>query len=379
MMLATLWEDIAQSCAFAGGAVREAFVGFAQSCAAMRLQGPIARSATVVAIAVVLAAVAASAAHVENIWWVVISAFMSVRSSSRPAALKLGLLRIAGTVAGAALALLLMDWIAYDMAACYLVLFAVVCVGILGFNVSRYALAWLFLSITFNLVVLSSLDDPSITLTLAGDRIGEFVVGTSIAVGVAFVFASVDPAPATVSRGWSGLLTTDIQITLHAIRSGLAVMVIPMLWSWFALPGASTTAITVVGIMAAPVLADTRETHAQVLVKGLQRIVGCLIAGIYSLFALGFNLDTMLPWLLGLAAGTWVFAYVQSDATRVRDVGTQAAIVMIMTFVQGTGPPSSVIPGITRLAGMFLGLVILFIITTLIGPPRARAAQATAH
>ncbi|HEX3350955.1 MAG TPA: FUSC family protein [Acetobacteraceae bacterium] len=378
-MPATLWEDIAQSCAFAGGAVREAFVGFAQSCAAMRLQGPIARSATVVAIAVVLAAVAASAVHVENVWWVVIGAFMSMRSP-RPAALKLGLLRIAGTVGGAALALLLMDWIAYDMAACYLVLFAVVCVGILGFNLSRYALAWLFVSITFNLVVLSSLDDPSITLTLAADRIGEFVVGTSIAVGVAFMFASADPAPPpTVSRGWSGLLTTDIQITRHAIRSGLAVMVIPILWSWFALPGASTTAITVVGIMAAPVLADPRETHAQALVKGLQRIVGCLIGGIYGLFALGFNLDTMLPWLLGLAAGTWVFAYVQSDATRVPDVGTQAAIVMIMTFVQGTGPPSSVIPGITRLAGIFLGLVILFIITTLIGPPRARAAQATAH
>jgi uncharacterized membrane protein YgaE (UPF0421/DUF939 family) len=73
--------------------------------------------------------------HLPDVRWAAISGFISTQAT-RPASLQKGLLRIAGTAAGAALSLVLAGWLAYDQLAGCLALFVVSSIGILAVNVS---------------------------------------------------------------------------------------------------------------------------------------------------------------------------------------------------------------------------------------------------
>ena len=69
-----------------------------------------------------------------------------------------------------------------------------------------------------------------------------------------------------------------------------------------------------------------------------------------------------------LGAGVWISCYIQTSERGVGNIGTQAAIVLIITLVQGWAPPTSILPGIERFAGMAAGLTILLVVTMLIWP-----------
>jgi hypothetical protein len=49
--------------------------------------------------------------------------------------------------------------------------------------------------------------------------------------------------------------------------------------------------------------------------------------------------------------------------------------VFITTLIQGWGPPSSILPGIERLAGITGGLLILLAVTLLTAPSRPAATS----
>ena len=59
-------------------------------------------------------------------------------------------------------------------------------------------------------------------------------------------------------------------------------------------------------------------------------------------------------------------------------IGTQAALVLIMTLVQGWGPPDSILPGIARFAGMMAGLGILMIVSLIFWPPPPKSVPTPA-
>jgi hypothetical protein len=88
------------------------------------------------------------------------------------------------------------------------------------------------------------------------------------------------------------------------------------------------------------------------------------------------NFSIVLSWLSALAGGVWLFAYLQHGTHDATYVGTQAGVVFIITLVQGSGPPESILPGIDRLAGVSLGLLILFLAIFLIGSPAAASGLA---
>src|SRR5215217_5017813 len=50
-------------------------------------------------------------------------------------------------------------------------------------------------------------------------------------------------------------------------------------------------------------------------------------------------------------------------------VGTQAGIVLIMTMVQGNGPPLTLAPGVERFVGIFFGLLIVMLVVLVTHPP----------
>ncbi len=60
--------------------------------------------------------------------------------------------------------------------------------------------------------------------------------------------------------------------------------------------------------------------------------------------------------------------HVQTSQRGVGYVGTQAALVFIVTLVQSAGPPSSIMPGVDRFAGITCGLAILLIVSVALWP-----------
>jgi uncharacterized membrane protein YccC len=119
-------------------------------------------------------------------------------------------------------------------------------------------------------------------------------------------------------------------------------------------------------VLAVPVLAD-RPLHDRMMIeRALHRFLGCLVGGGVGLVLIAVPLTDFVWWLCALAAGTWLFAYIQGSARGIGYFGTQAAVVFMMTLVQGEGPPNSILPGLNRLAGIIIGVATLFFVTMLL-------------
>ncbi len=343
----------------------------------VRPAGPRARQATIAALSVGISVTFALLGHMDMPWWAGISGFMSVQAT-RPGSIQRAILRIAGTIAGAAAALAIAPFAIHDHVAGSLFLFAAAAVGMLGSLVSPHAYAWLFFAITANLVVLLSINDPASTLHFALYRVGEVTMGSLAALLVVTALApNTPPPPAPPAPGWSDLLGARWPAVLHAIRTGISVMLLPWAWSWFDLPGLSQMAVTVAAVMAVPVLSDHPLENGRLIAgRAVQRVLGCALGGIAALAALALSSGTFLPWILLLAAGVWLGSYVQTTARGVGYIGTQASIVWIMMIVQGWGPPDSILPGLDRLAGILAGLAILLVVSLLLWPAEPAPAPA---
>lgn len=341
---------------------------------AIEFTGDRARQTSITTLSVVLSVVIACAMHLPDVWWAAISGFMSTQPT-RPASIHKAALRVVGTAAGATMGLVLISWIAYDHFACLLVLFASATLGILGLTVSPHGYAWLFASITFSLVVLMSLADPTLAIGIAFFRALEVLIGSAVAVTIAIAVQDVGqethvPPP----PGWRDLFGHSWPAVLHALRGGVAVAMIPIAWSQFDLPDITAMAITMAAVLAVPVLADhPLDPDRHIVERAFQRLLGCFIGGLPALALLVLPLSEFLPWLLALAAGTWLFTYLQGNTRGFAYVGTQATLVFMMTLVQGEGPPASIMPGINRFVGILLGVSTLFVVCLILRLPKPGA------
>ncbi len=331
--------------------------------------GTRAQHATRATAAVILAVIVACAMSLPDAWWAAVSAGMSTMPT-RPASLEKGLLRIIGTMAGALSGYLLIGWIAYDHAACCLVLFAVSAIALYGMAVSPHGYAWMLFGITFNLVVLVSLNDPSQAFSVAVYRFLEVLVGTACALLVAILLApEADDTDAPVLPGWRDPFGAQWPAATYAMRSGVTVAVLPVIWNTFNLPGIATMATTVAAVMAVPMLpGHVLDDPARILSKAAYRLLGCFVGGVAGLAVLAVSPTVFSFWLALLAAGVWLFVWMQASTTGAGYVGTQAHMVYIVTLVQGQGPPESLLPGIDRFAGITLGVVTLLLVTALLRP-----------
>jgi uncharacterized membrane protein YccC len=354
------------------GAEARTIVGYieavGQEVSELKLSGPRALQAANAALAVTISTIAALALHLDNVWWAAISGFMSLQASL-PASLQKAVLRVIGTVAGAALAVVFVPWLAYDQVACCLFLMVVTTIGVLGVQVSPHGYAWLFTAITTNLVILMSLNHPLEAFHLAVYRVAEVLVGSAVAVLIASLMAPDGPPPIPSAPGWTDLLGARWPAVLHGVRSGITVALVPIVWSWFELTEVSQMAISVAAVMAVPILSDHPVNQGRLIVtRALHRMIGCFFGGVAALAALAIPLTDVLPWIAVLSAGVYIGTYVQQSARGIGYIGTQAGLVFIITLVQGFGPPSTIWPGIDRLGGMMGGLAILLIVSFLLWP-----------
>ena len=76
-----------------------------------------------------------------------------------------------------------------------------------------------------------------------------------------------------------------------------------------------------------------------------------------------------------IGGAVWVGMHIQVGPHGVGYVGTQAAFAFIITAIQGARPPSSIMPGIDRFAGITGGLAILMVISLLLWPSDRELAK----
>ena len=335
-------------------------------------RGPRARQCLMAAVTVVVSVQLAALAHLPDLWWAGISGFMSLQAT-HPASVRKSLLRVSGTAAGAVLAVLLLPFLAYDQVALALALWGFAALAILAFMVSPHGYAWLFLAITFILVLLLSMSDPLLVTHTAATRTAEVTIGSAVAVIVTWTLAeragpgAVAIPPPAPPPGWTGLLGVRFPVVLFALRGGFAVMLMPLLWRALELPSLAQMPVTVAAVMAVPVaIADPKGRDAVVLGRALQRLIGCFLGGAIGLLCLSLAVTDFASWLALLAAGVWVCSHVQASPRGIGYVGTQAAIALILTLVQGAGPPTSILPGIDRFVGVTSGLAVLLAVSALL-------------
>ena len=340
-------------------------------CFELTLTRPRARLALAAAFAVGAAILLALMLRLQNVYWAGISAFVCIQAS-QPQSVRKGLHRILGTVAGVALALLLFPVVASDHAATMLLLFCAGSSAILGSLVSRYSYAWLLGGITILMVVLGALDDPLQMLNLTFYRGSEIILGTSVALATAKILL---PPAATVARaapGWGSLLGANWYMLGHAVRAGIAVALVPVIWRVFELPDLSQMAISIGAVMAVPVLTGNAEEDRRAVVeRSALRLLGCLTGGGMGLLVLMTPLaSSFWTWLLLLMVGAAIGVEMETGRHGVQTIGIQAEVAFILTMTQGWGPAVSLLPAIDRVAGMIGAIALLLAVNFFFGPAK---------
>jgi len=331
------------------------------------------------ALSVALALLAALVLHSDEPWWAAITAWM-MTGISLGDALPKAIMRLVGSAAGAAAAVMILGLFAYDPLPFCLCLFAMSWAGLFGFAKSPHGYAWLITAITGNLVMLMALDQPQAAFTIAVNRVADVTIGAAATLLVTYLLPAVPDVPAARpatsatpfpllfwsrrhAREFDEWLRENWLLILHAYRGGLTVLVLPLLLNWLAPLGSSQLAVTSVAVMAIPTTAASEPDGRVVVERAVHRLVGCVLGALLGLLFLYGVGENLLVLLLLLMAGIWLASQIQSGNAGVGYIGNQAGIAFLLSMIQGQGPPVSPFPGIDRFAGIMAGLSVLLIIT----------------
>lgn len=352
-----------------GDMIGDTLVGYGRELAELGEDPVRTRQGIVAACSVMLATYLALLLEVQSPWWAAISGFMSLMSTGG-GSVRRGLLRLSGTAAGALLGFIMARWLPYDHFALYLFLAATTMLGVIAMQVSPHGLAWLFLTITSTMVLLDGLSNPEQSVTTAYYRLFEVGIGVTATIIVANLLQDWHREPPPQAPGWRHLLGAQWPAVLHGIRSAIAVDAVLAIWILIDLPEVAEMAITVAVVMSAPIVADAGGlgTRHAVAVRSLHRFMGCLLGGLMALGCLALDVDSFIWWLAMIGGAVWVGMQVQMGKHGVGYVGTQAAFVFIVTLIQGAGPPTSIMPGVDRFAGIVGGLGILLVVSLMLWP-----------
>ncbi len=327
------------------------------------------RQCLMAALVVPLAITLALLLELDSVWWAGISGFMTVLATGS-ASLNRGFIRVGATTAGVIVAAIVARWLPYDHVLLALFLAVVTFLGTVGMIVSPHGMAWLLGTITVNMVLLAGLDDPLSVPNIAFNRWSEVAVGVAASALVTNLIAPGGVGkPAPLAPGWRRLLDEDWPVALQGVRSAIVVVILLFVWIWLELPEFQQMAITVAAVMAAPGAGGTGvEGQHAVAERALHRFLGCLVGGVAALGCLALSITTFVPWLAIIAAAMWICMHLQTSRRGVGYLGTQAAMVFIVTLAQGSGPPASLLPGIDRFVGITGGLLVLTVVSVALWP-----------
>lgn len=346
---------------------------FVRELQALTLHGPRAREPLKAVLSVLLAVTVAAVLRLDDLSWAAFSGYMVMRADLAES-IPRGLMRTAGTVGGALVGLLLAPTVADTPVLLMLGLFAVSWIGTFQALTSRYSYAWLFFGLTAGLVMTEALAAPGNVVHFAGTRVAEIVAGTGSCLIVASLFASAgapagtgaprNPAPTSPFTGLRDAVQEAWRrengpLRAHSTRTALAVGLLPVVWRWFSIEDFSQTAVTSYVVMIVPAAAVLERRHSTIYERMVHRTLGCLLGSGTAIVCLGILSNFMLPGILALCAGIWIGYHIQIGTEGISYLGTQFVLGFLITFIQGPGPVTSILPGLERLLGILIGSAML--------------------
>jgi uncharacterized membrane protein YccC len=356
--------------------LRQIPAALARELRALEWHGPRGLEAAEAAASVTLAVLAALALHSDEPWWAGITAFLVTRAAPAVAVLR-ALMRVAGSIVGAVLALIVLRLFVYQSPPFRLCLFLLAFVGFFRFAASRHGYAWLAGALTASLVLLMSFDAPQTAFTTAVNRVADVMIGTAASLVVSVLMpapADAAAAPATPLALWRRRYGAELRrwfpanapLVLDACRGGVTVMLLPALAEWIAPVIPVAIGVTAVVVMAIQTTAIFRSDNRAIIERAAHRLVGCLIGALAGLAYLAFVGSDFLLWIALIAIGIWLCSQIQAGGTGMSYIGTQAMFAYVMSIVQGQAPPDTIAPGFERLVGVTGGLSILFVVTLIL-------------
>jgi uncharacterized membrane protein YccC len=311
------------------------------------------------AFSVLLAIVLGHLVGASNISWAAFSGFMVMRGHVSES-LRRGVLRIAGTGGGAAMAVAIFPFVAPYPFALSAALALIGGVSLYASLTHRHAYAFLFIGLTFSMVVLGYPTAQSDLLAFASSRILEVSAGTAACVLVSTVSTLTlrqrwpDPArPSPATGGWHP------DAARHAAQCAAAMALLPLLHEMWRLPELGQAAVAIMAVMIVPVSRLGNSGLIPVSRRMVLRILGCAcgaaLAGAILLLARGSATILIAGSLFGVMLGR----HIENGASSVAYSGTQFTLAMLVALV----PDSYIAPdpdaGLARLAGTVIGIALL--------------------
>jgi uncharacterized membrane protein YccC len=385
--------------------VRDALSSLGRELVAIRPSAQRARFATQAMLSVALAVALAYAFNLTNIWWAAISGF-AVMQSKFTACAQRGAHRVLGTVAGALLGALAGPLIG-DIPWLFVPLLGLIAgVSVYRALVSDAGYAWVLGAVTALMVTFEAhrLASASATATFALLRVAEVVVGTVACVAVSALFhagvqqfrksrgaatmpdaqaasasdrvdgrnpaaaQTVTVMPSEASQAVQALEATHAaraEAAARAMRKRLAwhsawaVMILATMAYTWGLPGFAQAMVTAIAVLILPVSSLGQPTRKPIVTRMVQRILGCLLAGVAALLLLPVVGDDPVLCMLALCVGVWIGCHVQTGTKGASYVGRQFTIAFLMVFVQDHQWSSDPAPAAMRLAGILCGIAAL--------------------
>ncbi|QNT70603.1 FUSC family protein [Defluviicoccus vanus] len=323
------------------------------------------RRALAIGAATALAVYAALCLNLDYPMWSGMTALTVTAATQRATVLK-GLMRIAGTLAGALAAAFLLGFVADSNGLLATALFATVTYALYRSFTSPYPYAWLLGGITIGLVLMQSMAEPDIGLHVAAYRATEIIVGvvSAFAVGALLLPATSDPEQ---DRALAAAPQVERRVAMRtALEAGAGVCIVVGLYALFDLPGFASAAVSLTRIV------DPNPELGRH--RAFLRLIGCAIGGGAGLLMVGTSIDVLPLFLAVIFVFCSIFGYFFAGPPACAYAGMQAGFAFIIAYAPSITPTDTLDPAIDRFAGILLAFAVFWIIDMLFTPQHPVAA-----
>lgn len=296
----------------------------------------------------------------KTVAWAAFTALVLMRSHVSQTMLR-AVMRIIGTNAGAALALLIVPYAARSLPVAMLAAGVVGTAAMYATLTAKRSYAWLLLGLTYEMILLDKLENSSVdTMALAHNRLIEVWAGTVACLLVSLLSTltarrwwPASPAPEPARLGWHP------DALRHAVQTGVALALLPPLSVYFGLPELWQASVTVMAVMIVPAAAIGRSAFEPVNRRILMRTIGCLagavLAGAIVLLAQG-----SVPILIvGTCLGVLIGRHIENGETRLTYLGLQFTLAILVVLVPDDYAEADIGPALHRLLSIFVGIAVL--------------------
>lgn len=311
-------------------------------------------------LSILLAILFAHLIGAKTVAWAAFTALVLMRGHASQTLVR-AIMRIIGTNAGAALALLIVPYAARSLPT------AMAAAGVVGMAAmyatltGKRSYAWLLFGLTYEMLLLDKLEHPEVNMkALVHNRLIEVWAGTlaCLAVSLLSTFTArrkwpAAPAPDPERLGWHP------HALRHAGQAGVALALLPPLSHWMGLPELWQASVTIMAVMIVPAANIGRSAFQPVNRRILLRTIGCLagalLAGAIVVLAQGWP-----PALIaGTCLGVLIGRHIENGQTKLTYMGLQFTLAILVVLVPDSYADASIGPALDRLLSIFVGIVVL--------------------